>query len=160
MQASKTASSPTGTSRTRTGRWSGCGQVYHIVTAVRDRRPVCADFSCARAVIASLRRQDRDSNARTLAFVVMPDHLHWLMQLGTRRPLASVVRQVKCESALRINGIMAAAGPVWQRGYYDRAIRANEDLPSIARYIVANPLRDGLVRQIGDYPHWDACWLN
>ena len=28
-----------------------------------------------------------------------------------------------------------------------------------ARYIVANPLRAGLVKQIGDYPLWDAIWL-
>jgi len=29
----------------------------------------------------------------------------------------------------------------------------------IARYIVANPLRAGLVSRVGDYPLWDACWL-
>jgi len=29
----------------------------------------------------------------------------------------------------------------------------------MARYIVANPLRAGLVERIGDYPLWDATWL-
>jgi putative transposase len=29
----------------------------------------------------------------------------------------------------------------------------------IARYIVANPLRAGLVAKVGDYALWDACWL-
>jgi hypothetical protein len=29
----------------------------------------------------------------------------------------------------------------------------------LARYIVANPLRAGLVEHLGDYPHWDAVWL-
>jgi len=28
-----------------------------------------------------------------------------------------------------------------------------------ARYIVANPLRAGLVERLGDYPLWDAVWL-
>jgi hypothetical protein len=28
-----------------------------------------------------------------------------------------------------------------------------------ARYIVANPLRAGLTRRLGDYPLWDAIWL-
>jgi putative transposase len=32
-------------------------------------------------------------------------------------------------------------------------------MTSIARYIVANPLRAGLVERLGDYPHWDAVWL-
>ncbi|MFV3290267.1 transposase, partial [Pseudomonas sp. NY11955] len=29
----------------------------------------------------------------------------------------------------------------------------------VARYIVANPIRAGLVSRVGDYPHWDAVWL-
>ncbi len=29
----------------------------------------------------------------------------------------------------------------------------------IARYIIANPLHAGLVKQVGDYPFWDAVWL-
>ena len=48
----------------------------------------------------------------------------------------------------------------WQTNYYDHAIRQDEDLRKVARYIVANPLRAGLVEQIGDYPLWDAMWLN
>jgi hypothetical protein len=50
-------------------------------------------------------------------------------------------------------------GPLWQTGYHDRAIRDGEDLLPFARYIVANPLRAGLVEKIGDYPLWDASWL-
>jgi hypothetical protein len=34
-----------------------------------------------------------------------------------------------------------------------------EDLAQIARYVVLNPVRAGLVRRVGDYPHWDAAWL-
>ena len=35
----------------------------------------------------------------------------------------------------------------------------DEDLKSIARYIVANPLRAELAQEIGEYPHWDSIWL-
>lgn len=48
---------------------------------------------------------------------------------------------------------------LWQANYHDHAMRNEEDLPSLARYIVANPLRAGLVARIGDYPLWDAVWL-
>ena len=46
-----------------------------------------------------------------------------------------------------------------QAGYYDHALRQEEDMQKIARYIVANPIRAGLVNKVGDYPHWDAIWL-
>jgi hypothetical protein len=32
-------------------------------------------------------------------------------------------------------------------------------LQSVARYIVANPVRAGLVRRVQDYPLWDALWV-
>jgi REP element-mobilizing transposase RayT len=49
--------------------------------------------------------------------------------------------------------------PVWQNGFHDHALRQEEDLAEVARYIVANPLRAGLVERLGDYPHWHAIWL-
>jgi len=64
-----------------------------------------------------------------------------------------VVRSVKSVSAHRLGGAL------WQRGFHDHALRRDEDIEDIARYIVANPLRAGLVRHIGDYPHWDAIWI-
>jgi len=59
----------------------------------------------------------------------------------------------------RINGMRRQSGPVWQKSFYDRAMRTEDDLPALARYIVANPLRAGWVARIGDYSHWDAIWL-
>jgi len=48
---------------------------------------------------------------------------------------------------------------IWQRGFYDHAHRYEEDMRDIARYIIANPMRLGLVKSAGEYPHWDAIWL-
>ena len=88
-----------------------------------------------------------------MAFVIMPDHLHWLMQLLGAQSLQSVIKVVKSKVSLKIGR------PIWQPGYYDRAIRKEEDIQAVARYIVANPIRAGLVNKVGDYPHWDAIWI-
>ena len=98
-------------------------------------------------------------HAITLAYVVMPDHLHWLFQLGTRASMSTVVGNAKSYSARLLIERRVIRSKIWQRGFYDRAIRREEDLVSIARYIVANPLRAGLVEQIGDYAHWDSVWM-
>jgi putative transposase len=99
------------------------------------------------------------NHAQTLAFVVMPDHFHWLMALNEARDLSTIVANVKSLSAKILNQQMHRSGPVWQAGFYDRAIRRSEDLADVARYIVANPLRAKLVRSIGEYPLWDAIWV-
>jgi hypothetical protein len=66
---------------------------------------------------------------------------------------------VKSLSSREIHADGNYRGHVWQRGFHDRALRGDEDLPAVARYIVANPLRAGLVRSVRDYPHWYAKWV-
>ncbi len=111
------------------------------------------DFSAARTMVCVLREHAELGRVETLAYVLMPDHLHWLMCLQHGYQLSSVVRSVKAISSRRLGQ------PVWQKGFYDRAIRDEEDLCDLARYIVANPLRAQLAAHIGEYSHWDAIWL-
>ena len=143
----------------RFGCFSTVGQVYLITTATHKRIPLFADFFTARVCISELRRCDLLGRCETLAFVLMPDHLHWLVQLSAGH-LPELVRNFKASSSRGINDMHNAAGrPRWQTGYHDRAIRDDHDLKASARYLVANPLRAGLVARLADYPHWDATWL-
>jgi REP element-mobilizing transposase RayT len=97
--------------------------------------------------------------AQTFAFVVMPDHVHWLLQLGGNGQLSAVVQYVKSVSAHRLNKRLGRRGPVWQDGFHDRALRRDEDLKMVARYILGNPVRAGLAETVAEYSHWDAIWL-
>ena len=144
----------------RKGRHSVAGQIYLVTTVTHRRQPLFEDLYSGRQAVKALCASDREGSARTLAFVVMPDHLHWLIALGAGKPLSQVVADVKRRSAWRINAMAGRTGrPVWQRGFHDRALRREESIRDAARYVVANPLRAGLVRTIGDYPLWDAMWL-
>ena len=144
----------------RRGRYSALNNVYHVTSCTRNRRPLFERFAVARAVINSIRREDQGGHTQTLAFVVMPDHIHWLVRITGNRSLSKSVNNVKSWSARQVNARRRQSGPVWQKGFYDHGIRAEEDLATAARYIVANPLRSGLVGSLGDYPHWDAVWLS
>ena len=58
-----------------------------------------------------------------------------------------------------INERLSRKGKVWDKAYHDHALRKDEDVKRVARYIVANPLRKRLVDKIVDYPLWDAVWI-
>ncbi len=135
--------------RLRRGRVSEPGRIYLVTTVTEARRPLFADLCAARTAINALARQRQVS---TLAFVLMPDHLHWLFELG-QEPLGITLARFKSMSA------RALRSRTWQPGYHDRALRREEDLKAVARYVIANPLRAGLANEIGEYPHWDAVWL-
>ena len=137
----------------RKGRFSQASQIYHVTSATINRESVFQDFELARHLISALQEAHIQQQAYTLAFVIMPDHFHWLMQLGEKQSLSQVVRVVKAKATCKLGR------QIWQKGFYDHALRQEESMQDIARYIVANPLRAGLVKSIGDYPHWDAIWL-
>lgn len=149
---------PAQSRRLRLGRHSQPGRPYRLTTATCNRQPLFADFNLGRLPVAELRAAENDGWVRSLAWEVMPDHLHWLVELGDQS-LDTLMRRVKNNSSRHINQVLGRQGALWQEGFHDRAVRREEDVQPIARYVVANPLRAGLVERIGDYPLWDACWL-
>jgi len=137
----------------RVGRFSQAGGIYLVTTATAGRLPVFADFGCARMVVREMRCLAVQGDLTSLAWVLMPDHLHWLIQLSHGASLSALLRAFKGRSARR------TGRPLWQRAFHDRALRREDEILPAARYIIANPVRAGLVQKVGDYPHWDAVWL-
>jgi putative transposase len=101
--------------------------------------------------------------------VVMPDHLHaivvlrdWPQQCGSQarehgegfgRPvrgsLPRIIRSLKSAVTKRINELRGRqAGSVWQRGYYEHVIRDDCELQEHRQYILENPCRWSLQREV------------
>ncbi|MBW3550652.1 MAG: transposase [Proteobacteria bacterium] len=153
------APSPPGHAALRRGRTSQPHQVYHLTVATQARAPVFADYRAASAASRCFQNATMLGDATMLAWVLMPDHAHWLLQLGENDQLEAVVNRLKSGSARATNRMLDRKGVLWSRAYHDHAMRSDEDLRAVARYIVANPLRAGLVDSIGNYPFWNAVWL-
>jgi len=141
----------------RKGRFSQIGGIYLITTVTHRREPLFRNLYTGRVVVNTLKSES--NRAMTLAYVLMPDHLHWLVQLLTDITPGEVMQSVKSVSSHRVNRGVSRKGPVWQARYHEHAVRRDEDIRALARYIIANPLRENLVQDIGDYPLWDAVWL-
>lgn len=141
----------------RIGRYSECGRIYFVTMCCYKRRSLFHVLSTGRIVIAAM--QAVQPQAQTLSFVVMPDHVHWLMQLQDDGNLSVCVQKMKSRAARWVHEQTDYKEKIWNRGFYDRAVRTSDNLKAIARYIVLNPVRAGLVPRVGDYPLWDAVWL-
>lgn len=143
----------------RKGRYSEPGREYLITAVTHERRPVFGEFHAARLLVQEMRHLEAEGAVCWLAWVIMPDHLHGLLSLGEMGDLAAAMNVFKGRSARVINKMLGRKGLFWQSGFHDHALRKEEDRLAVARYIVANPLRAGLVTKLGDYPHWDSVWL-
>ncbi len=146
--------------RLRTGRISEPNQLYLLSTVCNNREPLFSDITLGRIVVRSLRHHHEHGYVSSLTFVVMPDHLHWLVRLSPGIVLPHLMKSVKSYTARETNQrCNTQRKRIWQPGFHDHALRHEEEVLHTARYIVANPLRARLVRRLGDYPLWDAVWL-
>ncbi|MEM1080976.1 MAG: transposase [Pseudomonadota bacterium] len=141
----------------RKGRHSESGRPYLITAVCSDRKSVFDSLSAGRCLAVSI--GELEPHAKTWCFVAMPDHFHWLMEPVADQTISACVQRLKSLTTRRLRQSKVWCDAVWQRGFHDHAVREPEDLKSLARYVIANPVRAGLVERIGDYPHWDAAWL-
>jgi REP element-mobilizing transposase RayT len=96
------------------------------------------------------------------AAVIMPDHVHMLLQPlhdrdGWPYPLVDILQSLKSATAHRINKLLHHSGPVWQDESFDHVLRSDESLKQKCEHLQQNPVRRGLVNRPDDYP-W--LWLN
>ena len=150
---------PAGQRALRRGRISLAHQTYHVTVSTAGRASWFENGEAAHQVARCLEDRQLLGDATTLAWVLMPDHIHWLCQLGGDDTLPVVVARMKSVTARKANAALGRNGPRWQKGYHERAIRCQEDVRQVARYIVANPIRGGLVVELGAYPYWNCIWL-
>ncbi|BBB25464.1 REP-associated tyrosine transposase [Amphritea japonica] len=140
----------------RKGRFSEAGRIYLVTFVTCQRNAIFDDFYLGRLLVDVIRKESQFTD--TLAFVVMPDHVHWLVQLKFKS-LSDTVKTVKSVSSRKIQKETGAQERVWQKGFHDHAIRRDENLAGVARYIVMNPVRAELVKSVREYSLWDAVWV-
>ena len=92
----------------------------------------------------------------------MPDHVHLAFTPFIDREraevytLAEIMDAIKGASSHLVNRALGRKGRVWQTESFDRVLRASENLDLKMRYILENPVREGLVKRYEDYP-WLWC---
>ncbi len=114
------------------------------------------DAHIAAIVAAALRHFD-GSRYRLIAWVVMPNHVHVLFEVGSI-PMAKVVQGWKRHTAREANQLLGQNGAFWQPDYWDTYMRDDEHQQRTIRYIRNNPVKAGLVTEYQDWPwgHWSA----
>jgi REP element-mobilizing transposase RayT len=143
----------------RRGRWSQPGQVYLVTFTTHRRVPVFQSWTTARIASRAIVDNRLWQSSSLLAWVLMPDHWHGLVALGEIGDLPSTIRSLKTNASRHVRRDTPGIERVWASGYHDHALRSEESLRAIARYVVLNPVRAGMVRRVGDYPFWDVVWL-
>lgn len=124
---------------------------YFVTICVRDDKPVLHD-GLAEDIILCLKELRVTHGFKLYAYCVMPDHIHLLLSPGdSGLSLSKIIQEFKSITTRRYRAD-GAKNLLWQMYFYDHVIRKEEDLGNVAKYILENPIRKGIVRDWQDYP--------
>ena len=84
-------------------------------------------------------------------WVVMPNHLHFLVTFGESHRIVDVLREFKSRTARDANRAIGRTGPFWMAGFFDRYIRDQRHFDVVRDYIRMNPVKAGLCASPDDW---------
>ncbi|MEW5958017.1 MAG: hypothetical protein AB1801_09860 [Chloroflexota bacterium] len=160
------------------------GVTYLLTSVTYRRRPFFAQPDCAQAAYEDVAFYAQKFRAASLAYVVMPDHLHWVIcpsaedferfahnerekhgkyaAAPERFYLSKILEDYRRHTGFVVNRLQGTGGAqMWQAGFRDDGLRTPTAIRAPVRYVVLNPVKAGLVTRPKDYPYvaWDAAWL-
>jgi len=120
---------------------------FFITANTLDRRRRFKVDATARLFMDTLQHYRREGSYKLFAFVVMPDHIHLLIQT---EDLPESMKNIKGGFTSHMKGRF------WQPGFTDHLVLNREQFNSRRDYIHQNPVREGLCEKAEDYPYSSA----
>jgi putative transposase len=128
-------------------------EALHLITFSCDHRlPFLGTAEPKNVVEAVLEQARVRLEARIYAYVLMPEHVHLLMNEPPAILVAQFLKAVKQVTSRKLKG---RREKFWEERYHDRNIRGEEARSEVIRYIHRNPVKRGLVATPGDY-RWSS----
>jgi len=125
---------------------------YFLTFCVRERREAFEQAEHAQSALTEFLRTASEEQFSLLAYCIMPDHAHLLIEgLDDESDLRRFAKLAKQRSGSRHK--KKTGERLWQDGYFERVLRDDDSGRDLARYIVNNPVRKGLVASPSDYAH-------
>jgi REP element-mobilizing transposase RayT len=101
---------------------------------------------------------DDGERYRLSSWVVMPNHVHFLLTRFESVELADLMQSFKSLTSHKANQLLRRKGQFWMPDYFDRYMRNAEHFAKTVRYIENNPIKARLCKQPQDWP-FSSAWF-
>jgi putative transposase len=85
-------------------------------------------------------------------FVIMPDHVHLLIEVSNDMTIEKAMQLIKGRFSHRLSHELGYKGEVWQRGFTEEQVMNRESFEMHREYITQNPVKAGMVTSADDFP--------
>jgi len=138
--------------------YKGCYR-YFITLRSRNQASCFIDPGLVTKLSEILKETAEHRNFYVWAYCFMPDHLHLLVEGKTEdADMRGFIFTFKQKTAFWFSRVYQTK--LWQPSYYERILRKDEAASAVARYILENPVRKGIVTDYTLYPHSGSLEVN
>src|SRR5262245_50263081 len=124
---------------------------FSLTFCTKDRALFFTEKRRVDLVFEQILRSATENEFGIVAYCFMPDHLHLLVEgLSDMSDGLLFIDRAKQYSGYYFK--KACRTKLWQRYGFEHTLRNDEATLSVARYILENPVRAGLVERVQDYP--------
>ncbi len=125
--------------------------MYSLTFCTKNRKKIFINPEAVKIVQTELEKVSNNKRWNIEVYCFMPDHLHILVSPQQDEvDLISFVSLFKQKSGFLYK--QKTGQYLWQKSYHDHALRSDEDLFDVARYILENPQRAKIVDNWREYP--------
>jgi putative transposase len=139
----------------RIARVIAVGYPHHITQRGNNRAVVFFDDKDRQTYLKLLAGYAEKHHLQIWAYCLMNNHIHLLAVPETETSLARGIGLTNQVYTQYLNRKLKQSGRIWQNRFFSCVVENNQYLWAVARYIVRNPLKAGLVECAESY-RWSS----
>lgn len=128
--------------------------IYHVMLRGINRDAIFLEDADCRRFIDVLTAVRLASGCAVLAYCLMPNHIHLVLQT-TDEPIGTVIKRLGVRYAGWFNRKYARVGHLFQDRFKSIPVEDDAYLVTLLRYVWNNPVEAGLAEHCADYP-WSS----
>lgn len=131
------------------------GWPYHIIQRGNNRQVVFFEDEDREEYLGLLKRYSQQWNCPVLAYCLMTNHIHLLIEVRSDQGLAKLMQGISLCYTQKVNKKYQRTGRLWECRHHSCLVERDRYLWVIFRYIERNPVRAGLVEKAEHY-QWSS----
>ncbi len=129
------------------------GHYYHIFNRGARRLTIFREPDNYHFVLHRAKKYCRQFDLTVIAYCLMPNHYHFLLRQNSEDPAGLLPQRIFNSYTKAYNKRYNHSGTIFERRY--QAVHVEQDgyLKHLCRYIHFNPVKDGIVKRVEDWPY-------
>jgi putative transposase len=129
------------------------GMYYHIFNRGAGKETIFCEETNFLFAIEKIKVYSLANNLSMIAYCLMPNHYHFLIRQDGETSAGKLPQYVFNSYTKAYNKKYGHSGTLFEGRFHSKAVKTNNHLIHLCRYIHGNPVKDGMVADPEDWPY-------